>query len=152
MGSAFSHRLAVMKTALSQVDRSGAARRADGAGALPGRVGVVFEAAQGDRKADCGKQVFVDRQMAEQTRLLLQLKSKRALWPAQFETDETGEAAARSAGGAPTVEEKPNLDGSSQAGDSKISEAPVPAAAPPKGCSGGFTPPSDTGNTENVAG
>jgi hypothetical protein len=43
------------------------------------------------------KEVALQRQIAEQTRLLLQLKSKRSLWPSQFEA---GEAAAGAAPGA----------------------------------------------------
>ena len=46
------------------------------------------------------KEALLQKQIADQTRLLLQLKSKRSLWPAQFEMLETGEAGKSAEAGA----------------------------------------------------
>jgi len=81
------------------------------------------------------KQTELERQIAEQTRLLLQLKSKRSLWPAQFEAGEAaaGTGAEDGAQAGTIVQSGNGSEGKASQGGETVAGGPVAAENVQKG-------------------
>jgi hypothetical protein len=67
------------------------------------------------------KEATLQRQIAEQTRLLLQLKSKRSLWPSQFEAGAAADATGT------TAQSEDASQGKGSRGDETVAGGPVAA-------------------------